>query len=207
MVEIARPALPLTSEALAEPTRHDPDAGGHFGVYGGRFVPEALMAVIEEVTAAYEKARGDQTFLDELDRLQRHYSGRPSPLYEAERLSDHAGGARIFLKREDLNHTGSHKINNVLGQALLARRMGKTRVIAETGAGQHGVAAATACALLGLECVIYMGEVDTERQALNVARMKLLGAEVIPVTTGSRTLQDAINDALRDRGASGDQTH
>ena len=133
------------------------------------------MAVIEEVTAAYEKARGDQTFLDELDRLQRHYSGRPSPLYEAARLSEHAGGARIFLKREDLNHTGSHKINNVLGQALLARQMGKARVIAETGAGQHGVATATACALLGLECVVYMGAIDTARQALNVARMRLLG--------------------------------
>ena len=133
------------------------------------------MAVIEEVTAAYEKARADQTFLDELDRLQRHYSGRPSPLYEATRLSEHAGGARLFLKREDLNHTGSHKINNVLGQALLARQMGKTRVIAETGAGQHGVATATACALLGLDCVIYMGAVDTARQALNVARMRLLG--------------------------------
>ena len=164
--------LPRMSAAVAEATSHDPDAKGHFGAYGGRLVPEALMAVIEEVTAAYDKVRTDQTFLDELDRLQQHYTGRPSPLYEASRLSEHAGGARLFLKREDLNHTGSHKINNVLGQALLAKRMGKTRVIAETGAGQHGVATATACALLGLECVIYMGAVDTARQALNVARMR-----------------------------------
>ncbi len=156
------------------------------------------MAVIEEVTAAYEKARGDQSFLDELDRLQRHYAGRPSPLYEAERLSQYAGGARIFLKREDLNHTGSHKINNVLGQALLARQMGKTRVIAETGAGQHGVATATACALMGLECVIYMGAVDTARQELNVARMQLLGATVASVESGSRTLKDAISETFRD---------
>jgi len=190
--------LPRSSAAVAEPTAHDPDARGHFGVYGGRFVPEALMAVIEEVTAAYEKARADQEFLDTLDRLQTHYSGRPSPLYEARRLSDHAGGATIFLKREDLNHTGSHKINNVLGQALLAKQMGKARVIAETGAGQHGVATATACALLGLECVIYMGAVDTARQALNVARMRLLGAEVVSVTSGSQTLKDAINEAFRD---------
>src|ERR1700752_5252257 len=149
------------------------------------------MAVIEEVTAAYAKARGDQTFLDELDRLQRHYSGRPSPLYEAARLSEHAGGARIFLKREDLNHTGSHKINNVLGQALLAKRMGKQRLVAETGAGQHGVATATAAALMGLQGKVYMGALDVERQELNVFRMKLLGAEVEPVEAGSRTLKDA----------------
>ncbi len=194
----AGPELPRASAAVAEPTPHDPDSRGHFGVYGGRYVPEALMAVIEEVTAAYEKARGDQSFLDELDRLQRHYAGRPSPLYEAERLSQYAGGARIFLKREDLNHTGSHKINNVLGQALLARQMGKTRVIAETGAGQHGVATATACALMGLECVIYMGAVDTARQALNVARMQLLGATVVSVESGSRTLKDAISETFRD---------
>ena len=199
--------LPNTSAALAEPTSHDPDARGHFGAYGGRLVPEALMAVIEEVTAAYEKARNDQTFLDELDRLQRHYSGRPSPLYEAERLSANVGGARIFLKREHLNHTGSHKINNVLGQALLARQMGKTRVIAETGAGQHGVATATACALLGLECVIYMGAVDTARQALNVARMRLLGATVVSVESGSRTLKDAINETFRDWVANADNTY
>ncbi len=206
MGDIAGPELPQTSAALAEPTSHDPDSRGHFGPYGGRLVPEALMAVIEEVTAAYEKARSDQTFLDELDRLQRHYSGRPSPLYEAERLSAHVGGARIFLKREDLNHTGSHKINNVLGQALLARQMGKTRVIAETGAGQHGVATATACALLGLECVIYMGAVDTARQALNVARMRLLGATVVSVESGSKTLKDAINETFRDWVANADNT-
>ncbi len=167
------------------------------------------MAVIEEVTAAYEKkARTDQEFLDRLDNLQTHYAGRPSPLYEAVRLSEHLGGARIFLKREDLNHTGSHKINNVLGQALLAKQMGKTRVIAETGAGQHGgVATATACALLGLECVIYMGAVDTARQALNVARMRLLGAEVVSVESGSKTLKDAINDAFRDWVTNADRTY
>jgi tryptophan synthase beta chain len=199
--------LPRTSAAIAEPSGHDPDSRGHFGVYGGRFVAEALMAVIEEVTAAYDKARADQEFLDTLDRLQSHYTGRPSPLYEATRLSAHAGGARLFLKREDLNHTGSHKINNVLGQALLARRMGKTRVIAETGAGQHGVATATACALLDLECVIYMGAVDTVRQALNVARMRLLGARVVPVETGSKTLKDAITEAFRDWVTNADATY
>ena len=203
-----RPAdLPRTSAAVAEPTRHDPDARGHFGAFGGRFVPEALMAVIEEVTAAYDKVRSDQSFLDELDRLQTHYAGRPSPIYEATRLGEHAGGARIFLKREDLNHTGSHKINNVLGQALLARQMGKTRVIAETGAGQHGVAIATACALLGLECVVYMGAVDTARQALNVARMRLLGARVVAVQSGSKTLKDAINEAFRDWVTNAEQTY
>ena len=207
MADTSTPDLPRTSAAVAESTTHDPDARGHFGVYGGRYVPEALMAVIEEVTAAYEKARTDQTFLDELDRLQTHYAGRPSPMYEASRLSEHAGGARIFLKREDLNHTGSHKINNVLGQALLAKKMGKTRVIAETGAGQHGVATATACALLGLECVIYMGAVDTARQALNVARMRLLGATVVAVESGSKTLKDAINDAFRDWVTNADRTY
>ncbi|MFE5701083.1 tryptophan synthase subunit beta [Rhodococcus sp. ACS1] len=190
--------LPPASAGIAERTTHDPDAGGHFGVYGGRHVPEALMAVIEEVTAEYEKARGDESFLNELDRLQRDYTGRPSPIFEATRMSEFAGGARLILKREDLNHTGSHKINNVLGQVLLAKRMGKTRIIAETGAGQHGVATATACALLGLECIIYMGAVDTERQALNVARMRLLGSAVVSVESGSRTLKDAINEALRD---------
>lgn len=205
MVDLSRPELPLASAAIAEPTRHEPDAGGHFGVYGGRYVAEALMAVIEEVTAAYEKERVNQDFLDSLDYLQANYAGRPSPLYEAPRLSDQAG-ARIFLKREDLNHTGSHKINNVLGQALLAQRMGKKRVIAETGAGQHGVATATACALLGLECVIYMGAVDTERQALNVARMRLLGATVVSVESGSRTLKDAINEAFRDWVTNADNT-
>ena len=201
----SRPDLPLPSGAIAEPTRHEPDAGGHFGVYGGRYVAEALMAVIEEVTAAYEKERVNQDFLDTLDYLQAHYAGRPSPLYEAPRLSEQAG-ARIFLKREDLNHTGSHKINNVLGQALLAQRMGKKRLIAETGAGQHGVATATACALLGLDCVIYMGAVDTERQALNVARMRLLGATVVSVQSGSKTLKDAINEAFRDWVTNADNT-
>jgi tryptophan synthase beta chain len=207
MADTSIPNLPRASVAVAEPTAHGPDDRGHFGPFGGRYVAEALMAVIEEVTAAYEKARTDQTFLDELDRLQTHYAGRPSPIYEASRLSEHAGGARIFLKREDLNHTGSHKINNVLGQALLARQMGKTRVIAETGAGQHGVATATACALLGLECVIYMGAVDTARQALNVARMRLLGAEVVAVQSGSKTLKDAINDAFRDWVTNADHTY
>ena len=187
--------------------RHDPDDKGHFGRFGGRFVPEALIAALDELIAAYEKARVDPEFTDRLDGLLRDYTGRPSPITEASRLSAHAGGARILLKREDLNHTGSHKINNVLGQALLTKRMGKPRVIAETGAGQHGVATATACALLGLDCVVYMGEVDTQRQALNVARMKLLGAEVIPVTAGSRTLKDAINEALRDWVTNVEDTH
>ncbi len=199
-------ALPPASAGVSQRS-HEPDAGGHFGVYGGRHVPEALMAVIEEVTAEYDKCRVDPSFLAELDRLQRDYAGRPSPVYECARIGEHAGGARIFLKREDLNHTGSHKINNVLGQALLAKRMGKTRVIAETGAGQHGVATATACALFGLECVIYMGAVDTARQALNVARMRLLGAEVVAVTSGSQTLKDAINEALRDWVTNADRTY
>ncbi|WP_327096965.1 tryptophan synthase subunit beta [Nocardia vinacea] len=200
-------ALPKASDGVHERSEHEPDPGGHFGVYGGRHVPEALMAVIEEVTAEYEKCRFDPAFLDELDRLQRDYTGRPSPIFECRRLAEHAGDARIILKREDLNHTGSHKINNVLGQALLAKRMGKSRVIAETGAGQHGVATATACALLGLECVVYMGAVDTARQALNVARMRLLGAEVISVRTGSQTLKDAINEALRDWVTNADATY
>jgi tryptophan synthase beta chain len=199
--------LPQSSIGLTDRSAHEPDVGGHFGVYGGRFVPEALMGVIEEVTAEYEKVRSDNEFLGELDRLQRDYTGRPSPVFEATRLSEHAGGARILLKREDLNHTGSHKINNVLGQVLLAKRMGKTRVIAETGAGQHGVATATACALMGLDCVVYMGEVDTERQALNVARMRLLGSEVVAVKSGSRTLKDAINEALRDWVTHADNTY
>jgi tryptophan synthase beta chain len=185
----------------------NPDESGHFGPYGGRFVPEALMAALDELTAAYEKARTDSAFQDELSGLLASYTGRPSPLTEARRFGEHAGGARVLLKREDLNHTGSHKINNVLGQALLARQMGKTRVIAETGAGQHGVATATAAALLGLECVVYMGEEDTRRQALNVARMRLLGAEVVPVHAGSRTLKDAINEAMRDWVTNVDTTH
>jgi len=171
--------------------------GPFFGEFGGRFVPEALIAALDELTDAYEKARIDPAFTAELDRLARDYTGRPSIVTEVPRFARSAGGARIFLKREDLNHTGSHKINNVLGQALLTKRIGKSRVIAETGAGQHGVATATAAALMDLECVIYMGEEDTKRQALNVARMRLLGAEVIPVTSGSRTLKDAINEAYR----------
>ncbi|WP_375475192.1 tryptophan synthase subunit beta [uncultured Jatrophihabitans sp.] len=175
-----------------------PDATGHFGAYGGRFVPEALVAAIDELTAAFHETQADPAFRAELTRLQRDYTGRPSPLTDVPKFAEHAGGARILLKREDLNHTGSHKINNVLGQALLTQRIGKKRVIAETGAGQHGVATATAAALLGLDCVVYMGEEDTRRQALNVARMRLLGAEVVPVSTGSRTLKDAINEAMRD---------
>jgi tryptophan synthase beta chain len=192
---------------VTEHGKHDPDERGYYGPYGGRFMPEALIGVVDEVAAEYEKARHDPAFTGELTRLLNEYAGRPSLLTEAKRFGEHAGGARVFLKREDLNHTGSHKINNVLGQALLTVRMGKKRVIAETGAGQHGVATATACALLGLDCVVYMGEVDTERQSLNVARMKLLGAEVVPVKTGSRTLKDAINEALRDWVANADTTH
>lgn len=175
-----------------------PDSGGHFGPYGGRFVPETLMAPLEELEKAYLVARLDADFQAELDQLLRHYAGRPTPLYHARRLSDELGGAQIYLKREDLLHTGAHKINNALGQALLARRMGKKRIIAETGAGQHGVASATACALLGLECIVYMGEEDMRRQRLNVFRMRLLGARVAPVKTGSRTLKDAISEAMRD---------
>ena len=184
-----------------------PDATGHFGPYGGRFVPEALMAALDQLDAAYRTARTDPDFIAELDALQRDYTGRPNPLTRARRFTADHGGARLYLKREDLNHTGSHKINNVLGQALLTKRMGKSRVIAETGAGQHGVATATAAALMGLDCVVYMGEEDTRRQALNVARMKLLGAEVVPVTTGSRTLKDAINEAMRDWVSNVEDTH
>ncbi|MFS8084154.1 MAG: tryptophan synthase subunit beta [Acidobacteriota bacterium] len=175
-----------------------PDSLGHWGRYGGRFVPETLMAPLEELTAAYEAARVDESFQKELDSLLRDYAGRPTPLFLARRLTEHAGGARIYLKREDLLHTGAHKINNTLGQILLARRMGKRRIIAETGAGQHGVATATVCALFGLDCVVYMGSEDMRRQALNVFRMQLLGAEVREVDSGSRTLKDAINEALRD---------
>ena len=180
---------------------------GHYGPYGGRFVPEALTHALDELDAAFRTALEDPAFAVELEHLQRTYTGRPSLLTEARRFAEHCGGARILLKREDLNHTGSHKINNVLGQALLAQRMGKPRVIAETGAGQHGVATATAAALLGLECTVYMGKEDTRRQALNVARMRLLGAEVIPVTAGSRTLKDAINEAMRDWVTTVDRTH
>ena len=171
---------------------------GHFGQFGGRYVPEALIGALDELEIAHNAAQKDPQFLAELAHLHKTYSGRPSIITEAKRFAEHAGGARIILKREDLNHTGSHKINNVLGQALLAKRSGKKRVIAETGAGQHGVASATAAALMGLECVVYMGEEDTKRQSLNVARMKLLGAEVVAVTTGSKTLKDAINEAMRD---------
>ena len=181
--------------------------GPYFGEFGGRFVPESLIAALDELESTYRAAKADPTFLAELAELHKNYTGRPSIITEAKRFAALAGGARILLKREDLNHTGSHKINNVLGQALLAKRMGKKRIIAETGAGQHGVASATAAALFGLDCVVYMGEIDTERQALNVARMRLLGAEVIPVTTGSRTLKDAINEALRDWVTNVDTTH
>jgi tryptophan synthase beta chain len=173
-------------------------SAGHFGEYGGRFVPEALIGALNELEIAHNTAQKDPAFLAELAELHKTYTGRPSIITEAKRFAEHAGGARIFLKREDLNHTGSHKINNVLGQALLTKRMGKRRIIAETGAGQHGVASATAAALMGLDCVVYMGEEDTRRQSLNVARMKLLGAQVVPVTSGSRTLKDAINEAMRD---------
>jgi tryptophan synthase beta chain len=183
-----------------------PDERGHFGRYGGRFVPEALVAALDQLDLAYRHAQADEAFQAEFSRLLRDYAGLPSMLYHATGLSAQAG-ARILLKREDLNHTGAHKVRNVLGQALITKRMGKTRVIAETGAGQHGVASATAAALMGLECVVYMGEEDTRRQALNVARMRMLGATVIPVTTGSRTLKDAINEALRDWVANVESTH
>ncbi|MFC4030398.1 tryptophan synthase subunit beta [Streptomyces polygonati] len=184
-----------------------PTPEGYFGAFGGKFIPEALVAAVDEVAVEYEKAKADPAFAAELNDLMVNYAGRPSALTEVPRFAEQAGGARVFLKREDLNHTGSHKINNVLGQTLLTRRMGKTRVIAETGAGQHGVATATACALFGLDCTIYMGEVDTERQALNVARMRMLGAEVVAVKSGSRTLKDAINEAFRDWVANVDRTH
>ena len=180
------------------PLRRDPDTRGYFGQYGGRFVPETLVEPVEELERAYFAVRDDPAFGAELDRLLKDYVGRPTPVYETSRLAAAAGGARIFLKREDLTHTGAHKINNALGQALLAVRMGKRRIVAETGAGQHGVATATACALLGLECHVYMGSEDMDRQALNVFRMRLLGAEVCRVDAGSRTLKDAINEAMRD---------
>ncbi|MBT8224220.1 MAG: tryptophan synthase subunit beta [Dactylosporangium sp.] len=201
---MSAPASPIPERETAT----DDWAGrlGHFGRYGGRFVPEALIAALDQLDEAYHKARTDPGFLAELNRLLRDYADCPSPLYPARRLSARAG-ARILLKREDLNHTGAHKVRNVLGQALLTKRMGKPRVIAETGAGQHGVASATAAALFDLECVVYMGEEDTRRQSLNVARMQLLGASVVPVTTGSRTLKDAINEALRDWVTNVDTTH
>src|SRR4051794_32337657 len=191
------------TEIDGEPSRANslktgPDEDGRFGIYGGRFVAETLMPLIRDLEAAYLGAKDDPDFIAEMADLRTHYAGRPSPLYLAQRLSDELGGAKIYLKREELNHTGSHKINNCLGQILLARRMGKKRIIAETGAGQHGVATATVCALFGLECVIYMGTEDMRRQELNVFRMRLLGAEVRSVDSGSRTLKDAINEALRD---------
>jgi tryptophan synthase beta chain len=178
--------------------RTGPDERGHFGTFGGRFVAETLMPLILELEAAYEAAKADPSFKADMESYATHYIGRPSPLYFAERLTDHLGGAKIYFKREELNHTGAHKVNNVLGQILLARRMGKKRIIAETGAGQHGVATATLCARFGLECIVYMGAVDVERQKPNVFRMKMLGAEVVPVQSGTRTLKDAMNEALRD---------
>jgi tryptophan synthase beta chain len=184
-----------------------PDAQGHFGQFGGKYAPEVLMPALQELERVYADCKSDPQFTAQLRDLERHYVGRPTPLYFAAGLSKEAGGARIYLKREDLAHTGAHKINNALGQALLATRMGKRRIIAETGAGQHGVATATACAMLGLDCVVYMGEIDIERQALNVFRMKLLGAEVRPVSSGSRTLKDAINEAVRDWVTSVETTH
>ncbi|HEY9522934.1 MAG TPA: tryptophan synthase subunit beta [Thermopolyspora sp.] len=185
----------------------DPDRFGKFGRFGGRYVPEALIPALDEVAAEYERAKVDPAFLREFDHLLHTYAGRPTAITEVPRFAEHAGGARVLLKREDLTHTGAHKINNVLGQALLTKRLGKTRVVAETGAGQHGVATATAAALMGLDCVIYMGAVDCERQALNVARMKLLGATVVPVYNGSQTLKDAINEAFRDWVTNVDHTH
>ncbi|OIQ73905.1 tryptophan synthase beta chain [mine drainage metagenome] len=185
----------------------EPDAGGHFGKFGGRYVPEALIAALDELSAAHQSALVDPVFQAELSHLHATYIGRPSILTEALRFAEECGGARILLKREDLNHTGSHKINNVIGQALLTKRMGKKRIIAETGAGQHGVASATAAALMGLECVVYMGEEDMRRQSLNVARMRILGAEVVPVTAGSRTLKDAVNEAMRDWVTNVETTH
>ncbi|MBB6172374.1 tryptophan synthase beta chain [Nocardiopsis mwathae] len=199
------PSTPTPQPAAA--ASPSPDAGGHYGRYGGRFSPEAIVAALDQVAAAWSTAKVDPEFQATLRALLSSYTGRPSPITDAAGFAEHCGGARILLKREDLNHTGSHKINNVLGQALLAKRMGKTRLIAETGAGQHGVATATAAALLGLDCVVYMGEEDTRRQALNVARMRLLGAEVVPVTIGSRTLKDAVNEAFRDWVANVESTH
>jgi tryptophan synthase beta chain len=195
------------TQAANKATTQVPDAAGRFGAFGGRYVPETLVRALDELAVEYDKARGDAAFQAELAELLKNYVGRPSPLYHARRLSEQCGGAQIWLKREDLNHTGAHKINNTIGQALLTIRMGKRRVIAETGAGQHGVATATACAHFGLDCVVYMGEEDIRRQAPNVFSMKLLGAEVRPVSSGSRTLRDAINEAMRDWMSSVDTTH
>ncbi|HEY0570823.1 MAG TPA: tryptophan synthase subunit beta [Enterovirga sp.] len=188
----------MSAQPIQNTFRAGPDERGMFGIFGGRFVAETLMPLILDLEREYEAAKADPAFRAEMDGYLTHYVGRPSPLYFAERLTDHFGGAKIYLKREELNHTGSHKVNNVLGQIMLARRMGKKRIIAETGAGQHGVATATLCARFGLDCVVYMGAVDVERQMPNVTRMRMLGAEVVPVQSGSRTLKDAMNDALRD---------
>jgi tryptophan synthase beta chain len=188
----------MSAQPIQNTFRAGPDERGMFGIFGGRFVAETLMPLILDLEREYEAAKADPAFRVEMDGYLTHYVGRPSPLYFAERLTDHFGGAKIYLKREELNHTGSHKVNNVLGQIMLARRMGKKRIIAETGAGQHGVATATLCARFGLDCVVYMGAVDVERQMPNVTRMRMLGAEVVPVQSGSRTLKDAMNDALRD---------
>ncbi len=192
---------------LSNSYRNGPDERGHFGIFGGRYVAETLMPLILEVEKAYDAAKADPAFQAELDDYLAHYVGRPSPLYFAERLTEHYGGAKIYFKRDELNHTGAHKINNCMGQILLARRMGKKRIIAETGAGQHGVATATVCARFGLDCVVYMGATDIERQAPNVFRIKLLGAEVVPVTSGTATLKDAMNDALRDWVANVEDTY
>src|SRR5436190_852015 len=202
------PRVPTGIEMPTSPNsfRTGPDERGHFGLFGGRYVAETLMPLILELEKAYTEAKADPQFQGELNYLLAHYAGRPSPLYYAERLTKYLGGAKIYFKRDELNHTGSHKINNVLGQVLLAKRMGKTRVIAETGAGQHGVATATACALFDIPCVVFMGSVDVERQAPNVFRMKMLGAEVRPVTSGASTLKDAMNEAMRDWVATCDTT-
>jgi tryptophan synthase beta chain len=200
-------ATPTTTSPVTPATPNVPDPVGRFGAFGGRYVPETLIRALDELAVDYDKARNDAAFQAELADLLKNYVGRPSPLYFAKRLTEQCGGAQIWLKREDLNHTGAHKINNTLGQALLTLRMGKKRVIAETGAGQHGVATATACAHFGLECVVYMGEEDIRRQAPNVFSMKLLGAEVRPVSSGSKTLRDAINEAMRDWMSSVSTTH
>jgi tryptophan synthase beta chain len=202
-----QPSRPTLAQPMATATPSLPDAAGHFGRFGGMFVPETLMAPLQELAGAYAEARADPAFQEELDDLLTHYVGRPTPLYFAERWTEKLGGAKIYLKREDLLHTGAHKINNAIGQILLAKRLGKTRIIAETGAGQHGVATATVCARFGMECVVYMGAVDMERQALNVARMRLMGADVRGVTAGQATLKEAVNEAMRDWVASVDHTH
>ena len=206
LTDTAPPGAVLPSNAVLSPGAL-PDDRGRFGDFGGQFVPETVMAALAELEQAYRAAQADPAFAQRLAYLMRHYAGRPTALYYAENLTRHCGGARIYLKREDLAHTGAHKINNALGQCLLAQRMGKPRIIAETGAGQHGVAAATVCAMLGLQCLVYMGAADTARQALNVYRMRLLGAEVIPVAAGARTLKDAINEAIRDWVTNVETTH